>query len=132
MCLCFGWCSQSGVDARMRGLSQKSAFDRADSAGAYVLVSIDGKQVPATISHEGATLQVRSGAFTINGEGTCSSKTIFVPPSGSEVAREVSATYTKDGSTLNMRWKGAGKTVGTIQGDTFIMNNEGMMFVYRK
>ncbi len=112
--------------------NQKSAVNHADLAGAYVLVSVDGKQMPASISHEGATLQVRSGAFNINADGTCSSKTIFVPPSGKEITREVSATYTKDGSTLNMRWKGAGKTVGTIEGDTFTMNNEGMMFVYWK
>jgi len=64
--------------------------------------------------------------------GTCSTKTVFVPPSGTEVAREVSATYTKDGPRLTMQWKGAGTTVGTIQGNTFTMDNEGMVLVYRK
>lgn len=112
--------------------NQQSAPNNADPAGVYFLVSVDGKQLPANVSHDGATLQVRSGTFTINADGTCSTKTIFVPPSGTEVTREVSATYTKAGSTLNMRWKGAGKTVGTLQGDAFTMNNEGMLFVYRK
>lgn len=109
-----------------------SASNNADSAGVYALVSIDGKQVPANVSHDGAALQVRSGTFTINPDGTCRTKTIFVPASGAEISREVSATYIQEGSRLNMRWKGAGKTVGTIQGDTFTMNNEGMIFVYRK
>jgi len=112
--------------------TQESALNHADSAGVYALISVDGKQVPANVSHEGTALQVRSGTFTINADGTCSTKTIFVPPSGTEVTREVSATYTKDGSRLNMQLKDAGKTVGTIEGNTFTMNNEGMIFVYRK
>jgi hypothetical protein len=31
-----------------------------------------------------------------------------------------------------MQWKDAGKTVGSIDGNTFTMENEGMVFVYRK
>ncbi len=111
---------------------QDSALSEADPVGVYALVSVNGIPVPANISHEGNALQVRSGTFTINGDGTCSTKTVFVPPSGTEVAREVGATYTRDGSRLTMQWKGAGRTVGTIRGDTFIMNNEGMVFVYRR
>lgn len=111
---------------------QPTTANAADPAGVYALVSVNGKPVPASLSHEGATLQVRSGAFTINADGTCSSKMIFVPPSGTEGIREVNATYTKDGSKLTMQWKGAGRTVGTINGNTFTMENEGMLFVYRK
>jgi hypothetical protein len=111
---------------------QQTTGNTAGPAGVYNLVSVDGKTVPASVSHEGATLQVRSGAFTINADGTCSSKLIFVPPSGTEETREVSATYTRDGSKLTMQWKGAGTTVGTIDGKTFTMDNEGMVFVYRK
>ena len=103
-----------------------------ESAGVYALVSVDGKPVPASVSHEGVTLNVRSGTFTIKADGTCSSRIVFVSPSGIETTREVSATYTEEGSQVNMRWKGAGKTVGTISGKTFTMNNEGMLFVYRK
>jgi hypothetical protein len=111
---------------------EPTSGNRAHAAGVYALVSVDGKPVPASLSHEGATIEVRSGTFTINADGTCSSKTVFVPPSGTEVAREVSATYTKNGSTLNMKWKDAGTTVGTIQANNFTMNNEGMVFVYTK
>jgi hypothetical protein len=88
--------------------------------------------VPASISHEGVELQVRSGSFIINEDGTCNSKTVFVPPSGTEVTREVTATYTRDGSRLTMQWKGAGITEGIVQGDVFTMDNEGMVFVYEK
>jgi hypothetical protein len=113
-------------------MKQKSALKDADFAGVYALASVNGNPVPANITHEGAALQVRSGTFTINADGTCSTKTVFIPPSGTEVAREVSATYTKDGSRLAMQWKDAGKTVGNIQGNIFTMDNEGMVFVYRK
>ena len=111
---------------------QDVAPDVADLAGTYTLVSVDGEPVPTSVDHEGATLEVRSGSLKINADGTCSSKTVFVPPSGAEVAREVTATYTKDGPRLTIQWKGAGRTVGTIQGKTFTMNNEGMVFVYKK
>jgi len=110
----------------------KGASINADITGEYALVSVDGNPVPASVSHQGAELQVRSGTLTINADGTCSTRTVFVPPSGSEVTREVAATYTMDGSKVTMNWTGAGTTVGTIQGDTFTMDNEGMPFVYRK
>jgi hypothetical protein len=103
-----------------------------DLTGVYALVTVNGNQMPASISHEGTSLQVRSGTFTIKADGTCGTKTVFVPPSGSELAREVSATYTKDGSKLTMQWQGAGTTTGTVQGNTFTMDNEGMVFVYKK
>lgn len=103
-----------------------------DPVGVYALVSADGKQVPATVSHDGHSLELRSGTFTINADGTCSTKTVFCPAPGKEVSREVSATYTQDGSGLTMRWQNAGMTKGTVHGDTFTMNNEGMILVYKK
>ncbi len=103
-----------------------------DPSGVYALVTVNGNKVPASVSHDGTALQVRSGTFTIKADGTCSTKTVFVPPSGSEATREVSATYTKEGSKLTMQWQGAGTTTGIIEGGTFTMDNEGVLFVYRK
>jgi len=103
-----------------------------DPTGVYALVSVNGNTVPASVSHDGTALQVRSGTFTIKADGTCGTKTVFVPPSGQEATREVSATYTKAGSKLTMKWQGAGMTTGTIEGNTFTMDNEGMLFVYKK
>jgi hypothetical protein len=103
-----------------------------DPTGVYALVSVNGSTVPANVSHDGTALQVRSGTFTIKADGTCGTKTVFVPPSGPEATRDVSATYTKAGSKLTMKWQGAGRTTGTIEGNTFTMDNEGMLFVYRK
>jgi hypothetical protein len=100
--------------------------------GTYTLVSVNGNKVPGTVQHEGATLTVKSGAFTINAVGTCSSKVVFSPPSGGDFTREVKATYTRQGLKLTMQWEGAGTTIGTVEGDTFTMNNEGMLFAYRK
>lgn len=104
----------------------------ADPTGVYSLVSVNGFKVPASVSHDGTALQVRSGSFTIKVDGTCGTTTVFVPPSGKEVTRDVSATYTREGSKLTMQWQGAGMTTGTIEGNTFTMDNEGMVFVYKK
>ncbi len=100
--------------------------------GNYTLVSVDGKKVPCSVQHEGHMLAVKSGAFSINSDGTCGSKVAFSGPAGGEASREVKATYTRLGSSLTMRWEGAGTTTGTVEGDTFTMNNEGMIFAYRK
>lgn len=104
-------------------------------AGVYTLVTVNGKKLPATVSHEGSALQVRSGSFTINADGRCSSKMTFLPPSGREATVETTATYSLQGrelNTLKMQWQGAGQTTGTIEGNTFTMENEGMVFAYRK
>jgi hypothetical protein len=111
---------------------QESVRNDSGYTGVYTLKSVNGEPVPANVTHGSATLQVRSGTFIINIGGKCSTKTVFVPPSGTEIAREVSATYTKEGLILTMQWENAGKTVGTIQGNTFTMDNEGMVFVYMK
>jgi hypothetical protein len=108
------------------------SLTKADHVGVFTLFSVNGNSVPASVSHDGVALQVRSGSSTINADGTCSSITVFVLPAGNEITREVAATYTKDGSRLTMQWEGAGQTVGTMEGDTFTMDNEGMVFVYKK
>ena len=97
--------------------------------GTYALVSVDGNTVPCNVQHEGHTLPVKSGSFLINPDGTCSSKIVL---SGNNSAIEVKASYTRQGSKLTMRWAGAGMTTGTLEGDTFTMNNEGMSFSYHK
>jgi hypothetical protein len=103
-----------------------------DIAGVYALATVNQMKMPATIDHEGAKLKLRSGTFTINSDGTCVSKMVFVPPSGNEVTREVKATYEREGAKLTMKWQGAGITFGSVEGDTLTMNNEGMVLAYRK
>jgi hypothetical protein len=103
-----------------------------DPVGTYVLVSIDGNKVPCTIKHGEAALNIKSGTFAIQADGTCSSKMAFSVESRGDADREVKATYTRQGSQLTMKWEGAGTTVGTVEGTTFTMNNEGMVLVYTK
>ena len=115
--------------------SSPAAADAAklpDIAGSYALVSINGTPLPFTVTHEGPGIQVTSGTFTIRADGTCASVAVFLMPSGQAQSREVSATCTRDGSRLTMQWQGAGVTNGTIEGDTFTMDNEGQLFLYRK
>ena len=106
--------------------------DQVDPTGVYTLITVNGAEVPATVFHDGREITVQSGTFTINADGTCHSKMLCSFPSGAERTREVDATYTQSGSTLNMRWKGAGRTKGTVKGDTFTMDNAGMIVSYRR
>ena len=103
-----------------------------DPAGTYGLVSVDSNNVPCTVEHEGHQLTVKSGAFIINADGTCSSSMVFSPASRGEVTNVVHASYTREGQKLTMKWQGAGMTLGTVDGNTFTMNNEGMILTYRK
>ena len=101
-------------------------------AGVYTLVSVDGKTVPCNLTHEGVAMLVKSGSFTISADGTCRSLSTFCVPPHPDIHRKVKATYTQNGEDLTMRWERAGITKGRIDGDTFTMNNEGMIFRYRK
>lgn len=111
------------------GCQETAKTNAIDIAGVYALVEVDGASIPATVSHGGHDVIVHSGSFTINPGGTCSSEVIFGPQKSTRLTK---ATYTQAGSTLNMKWKGAGRTKGNIKGDTFTMNNEGMILVYKK
>ncbi|MBC8868389.1 MAG: hypothetical protein H8E44_03175 [Planctomycetes bacterium] len=114
--------------------TQATAQDVDDNGptGVYTLVTVNGSKLPAKVSHGDVAIQVRSGTFTINADGTCSSRVVFGSPSGADVTRKVNATYTREGAKLNMQWEGAGKTAGAFEGDSFTMNNEGMVFAYKK
>ncbi len=100
-------------------------------AGAYNLVSVDGKPLPCAVAHAGSPT-VTAGVFTLNPDGSCSSRIVMSTPSGGDMTREVKATYTRTGTKLTMNWTGAGTTTGDLSGDTFTMNNEGIVFAYRK
>ena len=100
--------------------------------GIYTLASIDGKSVPCNLTHEDAAMVVKSGSLTFNADGTCRSFSIFSLPPHPDIQREVNATCTQNGAELTLRWNGAGITQGQLHGDTFTMNNEGMIFCYRK
>jgi hypothetical protein len=104
----------------------------ASMIGDYKLVSVDGKAVPCRVRHESNEMEITSGVFVIHAEGTCGSKITIINPRGAEGTIERNATYKHRNGTLTMKWKGAGSTVGTVAGDSFTMNNEGMAFAYRK
>jgi len=118
-------------EAKVVGDTKTTAATAADinPVGTYALVSVDGNKVPYTVTHEGHTMTIQSGSFLINADGTCSSKMSLA---GRDAAIEVKATYTREGPKLTMKWQGAGMTLGTVEGDTFTMNNEGMVLAYRK
>ena len=101
-------------------------------AGAYTLVSVDGKHVPCIINHDGTTMNVQSGAFTISTNGQITSVMTVSVGDRKNVRVERTATYTMKESELTMKWQNAGTTKGRIAGQTFTMTNEGMAYVYRR
>lgn len=124
-------CAGCKQDAKVAADTKTVAATATDinPVGTYTLVTVDGNKVPYTVQHEGHTMTIESGSFIINADGTCSSKMSLA---GRDTAIEVKATYTREGPKLTMKWQGAGTTIGTVAGDTFTMNNEGMVLAYRK
>lgn len=104
----------------------------ADIAGEYRLESVDGARLPAILNHDGRRLRIESGSLSLHADGTGQSRIAFVAPSGATMVREVSATYRHAGSTVRMKWNGAGRTVATVDGPTLRMSNEGNVFVYSR
>jgi hypothetical protein len=119
-------------EAKVAPDTKSVGADPSNPVGTYALVSVDGKKVPCALQHQGQSPTVKSGSFIFNADGSCRSKVDFSLPSRGDSIREVQATYTRQGSNFTMKWKGAGMTTGTIEGATFTMNNEGMIFVYRR
>lgn len=103
-----------------------------DPSGVYHLLAVDSKAVPCNLTHEGASITVKSGSLTIHPNGTCVSLTTFSVAGHPEINREVKATYTVNGAELTLKWERAGTTKGKVDGDTFTMNNEGMIFSYQQ
>ena len=101
-------------------------------AGIYTLISVNGQNVPGSLTHECVVMLVKSGSLTLNADGTGRSMMVFAVPPHPDARREVKATYTQTGTELTLRWQGAGTTKGRLQGSQFTMNNEGIVFVYRK
>lgn len=100
---------------------------------AYVLVSVDGQPLPADVVHDSETIRVYSGDFRFFDGNICRSRTVFGPAQGDDrIDRENEAEYTRTVAGLRMQWKGAGQTVGSIDGEVFTMNNEGMLFRYKR
>ncbi len=100
--------------------------------GIYTLISVAGQNVPGSLTHEGVAMLVKSGSLTLNADGSGRSMMVFAVPPQPDDRREVMATYTQTGTELTLRWQGAGTTKGQLHGREFTMNNEGIVFVYRK
>ena len=129
-----GWCCLPLCLAILWVGCQRESKVAADTAlaGTYTLVSVNGNTVPCAVKHDGGGVNVKSGTFVIHPDGTCSSRMTFTTPAGTDATREVKAAYTQEGSNLTMKWEGTGMTAGKVEGNTFTMDNEGMVLAYRK
>jgi uncharacterized protein len=108
------------------------AEDDINPTGTYTLLSVNGNSVPYTFTTEGVSITIKKGFFTINSDGTCIRNITLVSPNKPEISNDVKATYTLAGSTLTMKWERAGIMTGALSGNTFTMDNRGMVFVFQK
>ena len=122
-----------GIGLCVSGCQQQPAETKvADPAGTYMLATIDGNKLPCKPAHEGGAPEVKSGSITLNTDGTFTSTMSYGSPDGKTGSRDFSGTYTREGKRFTLQWKGAGTTTADLEGDTFTMNNEGMLFAYRR
>ncbi len=127
--LCAALIAALSLGACQTGMQSSSG---SDVTGIYYLAKVNGSPVPTTVFHDGVEMRIVSGTFIISKDGTCFSRMHFVPPDGTQATREVRAKYRLRDSRLTMDWENAGTTEGTVEGDTFIMDNEGMILEYTK
>lgn len=117
----------------LTGCKNETAANPApDPTGVYALVSVDGQPVPCVATHEDTTMTVQSGSFTITADKHCTSSMTISVGSRKDMNIVRRAGYEQSGTELTMQWEGAGMTKGTVAGNDFTMNNEGMVFAYRK
>jgi len=93
---------------------------------------VNANSVPYTFTTEGVSITIKKGLFTINSDGTCIRNITLASPNKPEISNDVKATYTLAGSTLTMNWERAGIMTGTVTGNTFTMDDRGMVFVFQK
>lgn len=104
-----------------------------DPTGMYEMVSIDGNELPYAPAHQGQTgPEIVAGSLTLNADGTFSMTMDFQIPGGTSQISDFEGSYTREGSEFRMQWEGAGVTTGTLEGDEFSFNNEGMIFTFRR
>ena len=110
----------------------KQVSGPSDVTGTYLLVTIDGRELPYTPAHQGGAPQVVSSTLTLDAGGTFRMSMSYATTPGNSISRDFGGTYTQEGTVLSMLWKGAGKTTATLEGSTLTLNNEGILFAYRK
>ena len=113
--------------------SPREAVENASIAGTYTLVSIGGNPLPYAPMHQGQqAIEVSSGTITLKDGGAFVSNMSYGNrPASWPASRDSKGTCTHEGGALNFKWEGAGQTKVTIDGNTLVMDNEGMPFVYQ-
>ncbi len=133
-CIVFSLClALLGTGLCVSGCRQEPAQTKdAVPTGTYTLATIDGNKLPCKPAHEGGAPEVKSGSITLNPDGTFISTMSYGTPDGKTGSRDFSGTYTREHNLFTLQWKGAGTTTAELEGNTFTMNNEGMLLAYRK
>ncbi len=110
-------------------------------AGMYQLVTVDGHAIPFTPVHPdappnaGPGPEVLASTMIMRPDGSFVMAMSYRLPPGREPlfrAMPLTGRWTGEGGAYVGNWDGAGRTPLTLSGDTLTMNNEGMLFAYKK
>jgi len=77
-------------------------------------------------------MTVKSGVFIINGDGHLQQQDNLFHAGAGRCQSRGQAAYTRQGNKAHHEVGGAGTTMGNVESNTFTMDNEGMVFAYRK
>jgi hypothetical protein len=109
--------------------------------GTYQLFTIDGHVLPhAPVDRDGggpaaARPEVVSATLVLDAGGTFHQTMAYRIERGGvvrSVERDFTGTWVREGSGFLMTWHGAGRTPATLEGDTFVYDNVGMVLAFRR
>lgn len=101
--------------------------------GTYVLVTVDGKTLPARLAEGGMLVEVDSATLTLGNGGSLRMSTSFrVGPEGRAATNVVTGSYAMNGAMLTFTYQNGGRNAGSLSGSTLQMTNEDLVWVFRK
>jgi hypothetical protein len=103
-----------------------------DPTGTYTLATINGSQLPFTVSTAAGGLEFQASTITLQPDKSFTSTMTCRMPRGEVSTRDSSGRYTTEGAVLKLDWSGARFATGVLVSNTLTIDDEGMRCMYRK
>ena len=108
----------------------------ASAAGIYVLATIDGHALPHAPTHGGhAAPEVSAATLELAPDGSFRMSMRYRMGSGAKErtgTRDFTGRARVADEAFRLKWDGAGETAARLRGDTLVLDNEGVLFAYRR
>lgn len=101
--------------------------------GTYSLMALDDRPVPTSIPEAGGQVEVLSSTLILSAGRKLRMTTTFRPSAGATpISNELTGSYTLHGNAFTFTYSSGGRNAGTLDGDTIRMQNEGVVWLFRK